>query len=103
TGLSHALEHMMFKGSERLAPGQASRLLSSLGAQENAFTGRDYTAYYQILSREHLPIALELEAERMHKLTLPEDEFLREMEVIKEERRLRSEEHTSELQSRENL
>src|SRR5690554_3875808 len=73
TGMSHALEHMMFKGSERLQPGQASRLLSSLGAQENAFTSRDYTAYYQILSREHLPIALELEAERMHKLTLPEE------------------------------
>ncbi|MDX9688415.1 M16 family metallopeptidase [Halopseudomonas formosensis] len=97
TGLSHALEHMMFKGSERLAPGQASRLLSSLGAQENAFTGRDYTAYYQILSREHLPIALELEAERMHKLTLPEDEFLREMEVIKEERRLRVEDNPNSL------
>jgi zinc protease len=89
TGISHALEHMMFKGSDRLAPGQASRLLGSLGAQENAFTSRDYTAYYQILNRAHLPIALELEAERMHRLTLPEDEFLREMEVIKEERRLR--------------
>ena len=45
TGISHALEHMMFKGSERVAPGQASRLLSQLGAQENAFTSRDYTAY----------------------------------------------------------
>lgn len=89
TGISHALEHMMFKGSERLAPGQASRLLGSLGAQENAFTSRDYTAYYQILNRSQLPIALELEAERMHRLTLPEDEFIREMEVIKEERRLR--------------
>ncbi len=44
TGISHALEHMMFKGSDRLAPGQASRLLGSLGAQENAFTSRDYTA-----------------------------------------------------------
>ena len=97
TGLSHALEHMMFKGSERLAPGQASRLLSSLGAQENAFTGRDYTAYYQILSRDQLAIALELEAERMHGLTLPEDEFLREMEVIKEERRLRVDDNPNSL------
>ncbi|WP_285275682.1 M16 family metallopeptidase [Halopseudomonas bauzanensis] len=97
TGMSHALEHMMFKGSERLAPGQASRLLSSLGAQENAFTGRDYTAYYQILSRDQLAIALELEAERMHGLTLPEDEFLREMEVIKEERRLRVEDNHNSL------
>src|SRR5690606_25257060 len=97
TGMSHALEHMMFKGSERLAPGQASRLLSSLGAQENAFTGRDYTAYYQILSRDQLAIALELEAERMHGLTLPEDEFLREMEVIKEERRLRVDDNPNSL------
>ncbi|GGJ07695.1 M16 family metallopeptidase [Halopseudomonas pertucinogena] len=97
TGLSHALEHMMFKGSERLAPGQASRLLSSLGAQENAFTSRDYTAYYQILSRDQLAIALELEAERMHNLTLPEDEFLREMEVIKEERRLRVDDNPNSL------
>ena len=97
TGMSHALEHMMFKGSERLAPGQASRLLSSLGAQENAFTGRDYTAYYQILSRDQLAIALELEAERMHNLTLPEDEFLREMEVIKEERRLRVDDNPNSL------
>ena len=97
TGLSHALEHMMFKGSKRLAPGQASHLLSSLGAQENAFTGRDYTAYYQIISRDQLPIALELEAERMHNLTLPEDEVMREMEVIKEERRLRVEDNPNSL------
>lgn len=97
TGMSHALEHMMFKGSERLEPGQASRLLSSLGAQENAFTSRDYTAYYQILSRDQLAIALELEAERMHGLTLPENEFLREMEVIKEERRLRVDDNPNSL------
>ena len=89
TGLSHALEHMMFKGSKNLEPGQASRLLGSLGASENAMTTRDYTAYYQILSRDQLPVALELEAERMHQLSLPEDEFLKEIEVIKEERRMR--------------
>ena len=89
TGLSHALEHMMFKGSEHLEPGQASHLLSSLGASENAMTNRDYTAYYQMLSRDQLPVALELEAERMHLLTLPEDEFIKEIEVIKEERRMR--------------
>ncbi len=89
TGLSHALEHMMFKGSKNLQPGQASKLLGSLGASENAMTSRDYTAYYQTLSRDQLPVALELEAERMHQLTLPEDEFLKEIEVIKEERRMR--------------
>lgn len=97
TGISHALEHMMFKGSENLEPGEASRLLGSLGAQENAFTSRDYTAYYQVLSREQLPIALEMEAERMHSARLPEDEFLREMEVIKEERRLRVDDNPNSL------
>ncbi|UJJ30046.1 M16 family metallopeptidase [Halopseudomonas maritima] len=89
TGLSHALEHMMFKGSKHLEPGQASHLLNSLGASENAMTNRDYTAYYQMLSRDQLPVALEMEAERMHLLTLPEDEFVKEIEVIKEERRMR--------------
>lgn len=97
TGISHALEHMMFKGSENLGPGEASKLLRSLGAQENAFTSRDYTAYYQVLSREHLPIALEMEAERMHTALLPEDEFLREIEVIKEERRLRVDDNPNSL------
>ena len=97
TGMSHALEHMMFKGSERLGPGQASRILNSLGAQENAFTSRDYTAYYQVLNRDQLAVALELEAERMRNLTLPEDEIMREMEVIKEERRLRTEDNPNAL------
>ncbi|WP_407920116.1 M16 family metallopeptidase [Halopseudomonas salegens] len=97
TGISHVLEHMMFKGSDNVEPGQASRLLSALGAQENAFTGRDYTGYYQLLSRDLLPIALELEAERMRGLTLPEDEFLSELEVIKEERRLRVDDNPNSL------
>ncbi|MFO7705246.1 MAG: pitrilysin family protein [Halopseudomonas sp.] len=97
TGISHALEHMMFKGSKSLGPGESSRVLRSLGAEENAFTSRDYTAYYQVLSRDQLPIALEMEAERMHTATLPEDEFIREMEVIKEERRLRVDDNPNSL------
>ncbi len=97
TGISHVLEHMMFKGSERVAPGQSSRLLGALGAQENAFTARDYTGYYQLLSRDLLPIALELEAERMRGLTLPQEEFLPELEVIKEERRLRVDDNPNSL------
>ena len=56
TGLSHALEHMMFKGSQKLAPGEASRILRELGAEENAFTSDDYTAYYQVLARDRLGI-----------------------------------------------
>src|SRR5450830_27704 len=90
TGLSHALEHMMFKGSSKAGPGEASLILRDLGAEENAFTSDDYTAYYQVLARDRLSVALELEADRMASLRLPADEFSREIEVIKEERRLRT-------------
>ncbi|WP_339523482.1 M16 family metallopeptidase [Pseudomonas sp. EA_35y_Pfl2_R111] len=97
TGLSHALEHMMFKGSRKLGPGEASRILRELGAEENAFTSDDYTAYYQVLARDRLAIALELEADRLASLKLPADEFAKEIEVIKEERRLRTDDKPSSL------
>src|SRR5690554_3536340 len=54
TGLAHALEHMMFKGSSKLGPGESSRILRELGAEENAFTSDDYTAYYQVLARDQI-------------------------------------------------
>jgi len=97
TGISHALEHMMFKGSRKLAPGEASRILRELGAEENAFTGEDYTAYYQVLTRDRLEVALEMEADRMATLALPPAEFAKEIEVIKEERRLRTDDNPSSL------
>jgi zinc protease len=97
TGLSHALEHMMFKGSNKVGPGEASRILRELGAQENAFTSDDYTAYYQVLARDRLPVALELEADRMANLRLPADEFAKEIEVIKEERRMRTDDKPNAL------
>ena len=97
TGLSHALEHMMFKGSSKLGPGESSRILRELGAEENAFTSDDYTAYYQVMARDRLPVALEMEADRLASLRLPADEFSREIEVIKEERRLRTEDNPSAL------
>ena len=90
TGLSHALEHMMLKGSEKVGPGEASLILRDLGAEENAFTSDDFTAYYQVLARDRLGVAFELEADRMASLRLPPEEFKREIEVIKEERRLRT-------------
>jgi zinc protease len=95
TGLSHALEHMMFKGSKNVGPGQASLILRDLGAEENAFTSDDYTAYYQVLARDRLGVAFELEADRMASLLLPPEEFSREIEVIKEERRLRTDDKPS--------
>ncbi|WP_078122140.1 M16 family metallopeptidase [Thiosocius teredinicola] len=91
TGVSHALEHMMFKGTEQVGPGEFSKTVSALGGEENAFTSRDYTAYYETLSVEHLEKALELEADRMRNLLLNADEFAKEIEVVKEERRLRTE------------
>lgn len=90
TGVSHALEHMMFKGTERLEPGQFSRIIAENGGDENAFTGRDYTAYFQTLAADRLEVAFELEADRMRNLALPADEFAKEIEVVKEERRLRT-------------
>ncbi|WP_122573519.1 M16 family metallopeptidase [Pseudomonas viridiflava] len=90
TGLSHALEHMMFKGSSKTGPGESSLILRSLGAEDNAFTSDDCTVYHQKLACDRLSVALELEADRMTTLTLPADEFSREIEVIKEERRMRT-------------
>ncbi len=91
TGISHALEHMMFKGTKKYAPGEFSRIISENGGNENAFTSSDYTAYFQTLEKSRLPISFELEADRMRHLTLPADEFAKEIEVVMEERRLRTE------------
>ncbi len=91
TGVSHALEHMMFKGTQKYAPGEFSRIISENGGRDNAFTGSDYTAYFQTMEKSRLKISFELEADRMRNLILPEEEFLKEIEVVKEERRLRTE------------
>jgi zinc protease len=91
TGVSHALEHMMFKGTQKYAPGEFSRIISENGGRDNAFTGSDYTAYFQTMEKSRLKISFELEADRMRNLILPEEEFLKEIEVVKEERRWRTE------------
>lgn len=91
TGVSHVLEHMMFKGTERHGPGEFSRIIAENGGRENAFTSRDYTAYFQTLENDRLPIAFELEADRMRNLRLDAAEFAKEAQVVMEERRLRTE------------
>lgn len=91
TGVSHVLEHMMFKGTQKYGPGRFSRIISALGGNENAFTSRDYTAYFETIAVEHLEKALELEADRMRNLALDPVEVGKEIEVVKEERRLRTE------------
>jgi zinc protease len=97
TGISHMLEHMMFKGSEQYPPGEFSRIVASLGGQENAFTGRDYTGYFQVVGSEHWETVMAMEAERMHGLKLSEEEFLPERRVVVEERRLRTEDRPNSL------
>ena len=97
TGISHLLEHMMFKGTPKIPAGEFSRIIAAEGGKENAFTGRDYTAYFQQLEKERLPIAMELEADRMRNLLLPEEEFEKERQVVIEERRTRVEDKPSSL------
>lgn len=97
TGISHALEHMMFKGTERLKPNEFSRLIAEQGGRENAFTSSDYTAYFQQLEKSRLPIAFELEADRMRNLKLDEAEFKKEIQVVMEERRLRTDDQPESL------
>lgn len=91
TGVSHVLEHMMFKGTSKRPEGDYSELISANGGKENAFTSKDYTAYFQRIASDRLEICLEMEADRMRNLLLREEDFLKELEVVKEERRLRTE------------
>ncbi|NJN48309.1 MAG: insulinase family protein, partial [Candidatus Competibacteraceae bacterium] len=91
TGISHVLEHMMFKGTETLKPGEFSRLIAANGGTENAFTSRDYTAYFQKLGKDRLEVSFRLEADRMRRLVLDEGELAKEVQVVTEERRLRTE------------
>ena len=93
TGLSHALEHMMFKGTTKRKSGDFEVVLSRIGAENNAFTSQDYTAYYEVLAAKHIEVAIELEADRMRNLVLDEKEFEKEIEVVKEERRTRTDDN----------
>jgi zinc protease len=89
SGIAHFLEHLMFKGTPAVPDGEFSRKIVRLGGMENAFTTQDYTAYYQMIARQHLPVIMQMEADRMVNLVLREDEVLSERDVIIEERRQR--------------
>ena len=93
TGVAHVLEHMMFKGTRAVPTGEFSKRIAAAGGRENAFTSRDHTAYFQTLQKDRLELALKLEADRMANLTLSPEEFAKEIEVVKEERRLRTEDN----------
>jgi len=91
TGVAHVLEHMMFKGTKHVPTGQFSRIVAAAGGKENAFTGTDYTCYYQQLEKSHLPLSLKLESDRMSNLVITDEEFAKEIKVVMEERRWRTE------------
>jgi len=91
TGLAHVFEHMMFKGSRRLAPGAFSKRIAAMGGSDNAFTSHDFTAYFETVPADHVDQVLDMEAERFAHLRLDAREFAKEIRVIMEERRMRTE------------
>ena len=90
SGVAHVLEHMMFKGTKNVGPGEFNKRVAAVGGRDNAFTGKDYTAYFQQIPPDRLSEMMALEADRMQHLVLDDDAFRRELEVVKEERRLRT-------------
>ncbi len=93
TGLSHMLEHMMFKGTEKVGPEEFSRIIQENGGNNNAFTSKNYTAYFENMSADRVQIPIDLESDRMQNLLLREQDFRTERMVVMEERRLRTEDN----------
>jgi len=89
SGIAHFLEHLMFKGTEKVPPGEFSKIVARLGGQDNAFTSQDITSYFQRVAKEKLPQVMEMESDRMANLRLDEKDVLTERKVIMEERRSR--------------
>lgn len=90
SGVAHVLEHMMFKGTRKVGPGEFNKRVAAVGGRDNAFTSKDYTAYFQQVPPQRLGEMMALEADRMVNLRITDAEFKRELEVVKEERRLRT-------------
>lgn len=97
TGVSHAMEHMMFKGTKKFPLGVFSKTIASIGGQANAFTNNDYTAFFEKTDASKLASSFELEADRMHHLLFDSNEFAKEIKVIQEERRLRTDDNPQAL------
>ncbi len=91
SGIAHFLEHLMFKGTEKIGPGQFSKTIARNGGQDNAFTTNDCTAYHQAVAKDRLPLIMEMEADRMSNLRLLDKDVENERNVILEERRSRIE------------
>ncbi|MDH4286133.1 MAG: insulinase family protein [Gallionella sp.] len=97
TGIAHVLEHMMFKGTKTVPAGEFSKRIAAAGGRENAFTSSDFTAYFQQLHKSRLPLAMKLESDRMHNLNLTAEEFGKEVRVVMEERRMRTDDEPQSL------
>jgi len=93
TGLAHVFEHMMFKGSKKLAPGEYSHRIAAMGGNDNAFTSHDYTAYFETVPAKQVDSVLTMEAERFAHLRLDQKEYAKEIRVIMEERRMRTDDN----------
>ena len=91
SGIAHVLEHMMFKGTKAVPSGEFSKIIARNGGSENAFTAADYTAYYQNIARDRLELVMFLESDRMKNLLFSQKDFDPELEVVKEERLMRTE------------
>ena len=90
SGIAHFLEHLMFKGTKRFKPGEASKIIAKNGGNENAFTSYDYTAFYQTVSPDKLSVVMDIESDRMQNLQLSDNDILAERDVVLEERRTRT-------------
>ncbi len=90
SGIAHFLEHLMFKGTDKIPPNQFSAMVEAQGGDDNAFTSWDYTAYFQRISADRLEMVMEMEADRMRNLVLTEDDVVTERQVILEERSQRT-------------
>ena len=97
TGLAHYLEHLMFKGTDKLAPGELSKTVTANGGSDNAFTSYDFTSYFQRIAADRLPLVMEMESDRMQNLRIGEEDWQAERKVVLEERAQRTDSDPSAL------
>lgn len=97
SGIAHYLEHLMFKGTKTMAPGELSKVVAANGGSDNAFTSYDYTAYFQRIAADRLPLVMKMEADRMRNLQISPDDAKTELQVILEERAQRTDSNPSSL------
>ena len=99
SGIAHFLEHLLFKGTKKIAPGEFSKIVARNGGQDNAFTHLDYTGYFQRISKDRLELVMGMEADRMQNLVLSDKDIITERDVVKEERRTRTDNKPAQLLS----